>query len=83
LPTRQPAGHWNAWNYLTRSGDNVINLDGRVDVGDLLLMQQALTDEITLGLAPAWHADLYPAGGGDGELNIADLLALQTLIKAP
>lgn len=63
--------------------DGDVNLDGVLDLADLLLLQRALTNRVSLGLAPAWHADLYPAGGGDGELTIADLLALEGLLAPP
>jgi len=59
-----------------------IDGDGSVAVSDLLLMEQAITGAISLGQPELTRADLYPAGG-DGVLNISDLLALQQIALAP
>ncbi|MBT8441169.1 MAG: dockerin type I repeat-containing protein [Gammaproteobacteria bacterium] len=73
------------WDYAlawrTRvSGD--VNGDDRIDVRDLTLMQQAITGIRGLDQQQRARADVYPAGG-DGNLDIADLLALQKLALAP
>ena len=59
-----------------------LNDDGMLDVGDLILMEQALTGAITLAPMIFDRADLHP-GGGDGLLGPGDLLALQQLVLAP
>ena len=60
--------------------DGDVTLDGRLGIADLLLLQQALAGLAELGPASAWHADLHPAGGGDGETDLRDLLALERLL---
>jgi len=54
--------------------------DGTIDVGDLLLLERALTDEVTLDAGQQYRADVHPAGAGDGMLTVSDLAELrQTL----
>jgi hypothetical protein len=61
-----------------------INDDGVVDLADLLLMEQAVMGQLTLDPAQLARADLYPSDGdGDGELSVADLLALKISVLAP
>jgi hypothetical protein len=59
-----------------------INQDGLVDVADLLLMQRALIDQITLNATQTLQADLYP-DGGDGAVDAADLMVLEGLLMTP
>ncbi len=59
-----------------------IDGDGSVTVSDLLLMEQAIIGAITLSPLQVSRADIYP-GGGDGVLDIADLLTLQQMTLAP
>lgn len=56
-----------------------INGDGLVNIADLLALQRALTDQVTLTAAEALRADLHPTLG-DGALNSSDLLLLEKLV---
>jgi subtilisin family serine protease len=58
-----------------------ISGDGQFDVRDLLLMEQALIGRVTLDLAETYRADLHP--DGDDDIDLADLLALQSLLLPP
>ena len=60
-----------------------INDDGLVDVADLLLLHRALTGTISLSTAQQERADIHPAGGSNGLLDVGDLLELETLLTAP
>jgi hypothetical protein len=59
-----------------------INDDGLVDISDLLLMQRALTGQITLNAGQMLRADVSPAGG-NGVLDMADLIALKSILVTP
>jgi choice-of-anchor B domain-containing protein len=59
-----------------------IDGDGLVNVHDLLLLQRALIGSVTLDATQIQHADIYP-DGGDGALEISDLMRLQYLVLAP
>ena len=50
--------------------------DGNLNVGDLVIMNRIVTDQLTPGPIELLHGDLYP----DGVLNIQDLLLQQQLI---
>jgi len=52
--------------------------DTALTVADLLLLQRHLNGIIALDPGQTHRADVYPAGG-DGVLNVADLLRLQVL----
>jgi hypothetical protein len=56
-----------------------INTDGKLDVRDLLLLQQYLLKLVSLTPEQAAHADLSPVGG-DGVLAAGDLIRLYGLI---
>ena len=56
--------------------------DGTLGVGDLLLMQRAVTGQLAPTPLQFQRADLHPAGG-DGVLNASDLLALELLLSGP
>jgi hypothetical protein len=45
-------------------------------------MEQAVMGQLTLDPAQLARADLYPSDG-DGELSVADLLALKISVLAP
>jgi subtilisin family serine protease len=62
------------------SGD--IDGDVDVDIKDLLLLKNALTGNLSLDPSQTLRADVYPATG-DGILDMADLLILQTMLLAP
>ena len=65
----------------TRSGVlGDVNGDGMLDIKDLLLLEQALSGQLTLNAQQAIRADLHPAGNGDGLLTIADLLLMQEAV---
>jgi len=56
------------------------NHDGAVDITDLWLIQQHLTDRITLTADAIRRCDVYPAGNPDGTLDLSDLLELQRIV---
>jgi len=60
----------------------VINGDGKVDVSDLLLLQQTLVGQITLSPLQSVRADLHPAAG-DGLIDLSDLLGLESILSPP
>jgi len=62
----------------TKAGGDV-QANGRVDVADFIVMQQALLGLIQLSDSQYEHADLYPLGG-DGQLAISDLQEMQKLL---
>jgi subtilisin family serine protease len=61
--------------------DGDINMDGIVDVVDVLLAQRALLGQITLTSSQLLHADVAPLAGGapapDGTFNLGDVLVIQ------
>ena len=61
--------------------DGDINIDGMVDVVDVLLAQRALLGEITLTSSQLLHADVAPPARGvpgpDGLFNLGDVLVIQ------
>ncbi|MBT8444451.1 MAG: hypothetical protein KJO13_06875, partial [Gammaproteobacteria bacterium] len=59
-----------------------LNDDGEIGVADLLLLQQALTDQRALTTAQALRADLHPVDG-DGAIDASDLLTLQSMLAKP
>lgn len=59
-----------------------INGDTAIDIADLLMMEQALTGQITLSPSQQHRADMYPLGG-DETLNLSDLIFMQVLVMAP
>lgn len=56
-----------------------ISGDGGLNIQDLLLMERLLAGLVTLDAAATYRADLHP-DGGDGVIDISDLLALQALL---
>ena len=77
-------GNFN-WDYAVAWRSHVpgdVNGDSRVDVADLLQMQLALTGEISLDRQQMSRADVYPTGG-NGDLALSDLLALQQIVLSP
>jgi len=56
-----------------------VNTDGSLTVTDSLLLQRALMGHA----AQVLQADTYPAGGGDRNLDISDLLMLQQILTRP
>ncbi|MGI9342066.1 MAG: dockerin type I domain-containing protein [Gammaproteobacteria bacterium] len=60
-----------------RIGD--INGDGAIDVIDLIILQNHLINIEAIGPPEEARADTYPAGAGDGQLDVSDLLRLQQL----
>ena len=60
-----------------------VNIDGRVDVVDLLLARRALLGEYEFGDIPRLHADVAPLADGvprpDGEFNLGDVLVIQLM----
>ncbi len=68
-----------AWRSLVL-GD--IDGDGQVNVGDIVLMQQAVAGELELSQPQHSRADVYPAGG-DGKLSISDLVGVQRITMSP
>ncbi len=56
--------------------------DGGIDMADLLLLQRALSGQVTLDPAQAYRADMHPAGGDD-VLDVRDLVALQATLLSP
>lgn len=63
--------------------DGDVNIDGRVDVVDLLLARRALLGEYEFGDIPRLHADVAPLADGvprpDGEFNLGDVLVIQRM----
>ena len=61
--------------------DGDINMDGNVDIVDVLLAQRALLGQITLTSSQLLHADVAPLSGGvpapDGLFNPGDALVIQ------
>ncbi|MFW2403409.1 MAG: hypothetical protein ACN4GT_01500 [Gammaproteobacteria bacterium] len=57
-----------------------IDGNGTIDVKDLLLLQQAMTNELALNSQQQYRADVHPVVLGDGELTIADLAELQGVL---
>jgi hypothetical protein len=56
-----------------------VNGDGELTVADLLLSEQAVTDQRSLTVAEMIQADIYPPAG-DGSLTVADLVALKKIL---
>jgi len=56
------------------------NHDGTVDITDLWLIQQHITDRISLDADAIRRCDVYPVGNPDGELDLSDLLELQRIV---
>lgn len=52
-----------------------INMNGRIDAGDVYLAQACLVGVKTLSFQQLAHADVYPAAG-DGQLTLSDLAAI-------
>ncbi len=59
-----------------------INGDGNVNLTDVLLVQRALTNQITLNASQIVQADVYPPIG-DGVINVSDFLILVQLALTP
>ena len=62
----------------TNDGD--INNDGILDIRDLLMLEQYLTNSRTLNAGELIRADVHPADTGDEQLTIEDLLFLRQLL---
>jgi hypothetical protein len=64
--------------------DGDINVDGAVDVADLLWAYQAMTNIRSLGPVETLHADVAPLADGipvpDGEFNTADVAVLLRML---
>jgi len=73
------------WDYAIAWRNQVpgdINDDGGVDVADLLLMQRAINGQVALDRQQMSRADTHPEGG-DGDLNVSDLISLQHIVLTP
>jgi len=73
------------WDYAVAWRDHVpgdINDDGSVDVSDVLLIQQAINGRVTLDRQQTSRADVYPIGG-NGDLEVSDLVTLQQIALTP
>ncbi|TDJ48034.1 MAG: hypothetical protein E2O52_01815, partial [Gammaproteobacteria bacterium] len=57
-----------------------VNGDSVIDISDLLLLQQALTGQISLGQSQQHRADIYPLFFGDDLVDLRDLLFLQIVL---
>jgi len=60
--------------------DGDVNGSGGINAGDILLMQRHVLGIIVLDADSITRGDLYPAGSGDGMINIQDLILLQKLV---
>jgi hypothetical protein len=71
-----------------RDGDSIsfekgdVNRDGQVNLSDLLLLECALLNIITLDANQADKGDLYPEAPaqGDGQITLGDWISLESLI---
>lgn len=73
------------WDYAMAWRSHVpgdINADGSITVSDLLLMQQAIDGRLALDRQQLTRADTHPAGG-NGTLNVSDLIVLQQITRTP
>ena len=73
VPTRQVIV-----STIPRDGD--IDGNGKVDVADVLLLQQYIGGTRSLNSTQITRGDLYPASAGDGQLTLSDLLLLEKLL---
>lgn len=62
---------------VSKAGD--VNLDGRVDAADYLLIQRHVLGVINLDSEQIKRGDLYPVGG-DGQITVSDLIILMRKI---
>jgi uncharacterized repeat protein (TIGR01451 family) len=58
-------------------------LDGQLNAGDLLIMQQFMLGVKIPSSNELAHGDLYPSGAPDGVIDLSDLILLQQLIMQP
>ncbi len=63
-------------NSIPMMADGDVNLDGATGVADILLTQRHVLGLALLTPIQTTHADMYPPGGGDGVINIQDLVLL-------
>lgn len=56
-----------------------INADGKLDVADILLAEQHVLGFVVLNLSQITRGDVYPAGSGDGEITVSDLLVITSM----
>jgi hypothetical protein len=63
-------------------GDGDLNGNGAPDAGDYLIAQQIVLGSVSPTAFHLAHADLYPAGTGDGIINVSDLILLLQLVQA-
>ena len=63
--------------------DGDINNDGVVNVADLLLVMQHVTNARNLTALQVARGDLYPPGLPDGTVNVSDYILIQQLVLIP
>jgi len=59
-----------------------VNGDDMIDIKDLMFMEQAIIGSRNLDQQQRARADVYPVGG-DGSVNVSDLLMLQKIVQTP
>lgn len=63
--------------------DGDLNLDGRINAADMLLVQRHVLGIALLTPDQIAHGDLYPPVSGDGVINVQDLLLVMRAALAP
>lgn len=70
-------------NSIPVQADGDVNLDGLINVADVLLAQRHVLGMALLTPNGIAHADMYPPGGGDGTVTVQDLLLVMRVVMGP